>query len=93
MLPEIILTTGESEQERLAQGKSKLQQNIDRNKQEQKENSSLIGSVAKTLEKSRSTQPGKSTLYIIGDYLYNKSKLNCSNDGKKVLYLLCKTNL
>ena len=69
------------------------QQKMDRRKQELEENNSLIGSVAKTMESRNSSQQGRSTLYIIGDYLYSKGKLHNRKDGSKVLNLQCRSYL
>ena len=72
--------------------KSLPQQMMERNGQEEKENCSLIGSVAKTMEGRNSTFRRKSTLYIIGDFLYVKDGLNYENDGSKVLLLRCSSS-
>ena len=65
---------------------------IDGKKQEEQENSSLIGSFAKAMEGRNSTFRRKSTLYIIGDFLYVKDGLNCENDGSQVLLLRCSSS-
>ena len=61
---------GESQEEKKSQGqKSILEQKMDRKRQEQKENISLTGSVATTMESRNSTQLRRSIMYIIGDYI------------------------
>ena len=81
---------GESQEEKKSQGqKSILEQKMDRKRQEQKENISLTGSVATTMESRNSTKLRRSIMYIIGDYLYNKQSQRCRNDGSKVLHLQC----
>ena len=82
----------ESRHAELQEEKSLPQQMMERNGQEEKENCSLIGSVAKTMEGRNSTFRRKSTLYIIGDYLYVKDGLNYENNGTKVLLLRCSSS-
>ena len=68
------------------------QQMMERKKQEEKENPSLIGSLAKTMEGRNSTFRRKSTLYIFGDYSYVKDGLNCEEYGSQVLLLRCSSS-
>ena len=80
----------QSEEERMSSESSILHQNVDRKRQEEEENASLLGTVAKTMESRRSTPQRRSLLYIIGDYLYNGYKQPYSRvDGTKVLNLQC----
>ena len=58
---------------------------------DEKENNSLIGSVAKTMEGRLSTPLKRTTLYIIGDYLYIKAGMQINDDESKVLMLRCST--
>ena len=53
------------------------------------ENNSLVGSVAKTMEGRSRGRIKRSTLYIIGDYLYTKTGLQVHDDGSKVLMIRC----
>ena len=78
----------ESQEEKVSKGPNFIQQKMDRQKQEQKENNSLIGSVAKTMESRNSTPHRRSRLYIIGDYLYKQGG-KCINDDGHVLHLEC----
>ena len=91
MLKELLLSEsqGESQEDLIAQGKSILQLQMERKKQEQEENSSLIGSVAKTMESRKSVPQKRSLVYIIGSYIYRNGGLHCNNDGSKVLNLTC----
>ena len=59
---------------------------------EETDNNSLIGSVATTMEGRLSTPFKRTTLYIIGDYLYGTSGLQINDDGSKVLMLRCSTS-
>lgn len=63
---------------------SKLE-DLDRQKKEKIENSSLIGSVAKKVE---GRNRGRYN-YIIGDYVYGGNGLSPVNDGSKILMLCC----
>ena len=65
---------------------------MEQKKQEEKENPSLIGSLAKTMEGRNSTFRRKSTLYIFGDYSYVKDGLNCEEYGSQVLLLRCSSS-
>ena len=62
------------------------QEMMDKKKQELTEESSLVGSIAATMN---GKQGGRSVLYIIGDYLYHKSGTRKISDGSTVLYLKC----
>ena len=65
---------------------------LDGKRQEMGNNCSLIGSVAKTMEGRNSTYRRKSTLYIIGDYLYVKDGVNCEENGRQILLLTCNSS-
>ena len=78
----------ESCQEKNLLRQSLPQQRIDRKREEEKQNSSLIGSVAKTMEGRRRHH----TFYIIGDYIYVKERLFSRNDGSKKLTLSCSSS-
>ena len=71
---------------------SSHQQMMDRKRQEQGENCPMIGNIAKTMVGRNSTFKKKSTLYIIGDYIYVKIGLNCEDDGSQVLMLRCSSS-
>ena len=66
-----------------------IQLRMDRKRQEQMENKSLIGSVAKTIEGRNSTPRRRSTYYIIGDYLYNSGGRKYNHGEGHALHLEC----
>ena len=63
-----------------------IQMKIERRKQEEKENKSLIGTVATTIESRHSNPKKKVLLWVVGDYLYKKADLNKNGN---VLHLEC----
>ena len=66
-----------------------IQLRMDRKRQEQMENKSLIDSVAKTIEGRNSTPRRRSTYYIIGDYLYNSGGRKYNYGEGHALHLRC----
>ena len=61
---------------------------MEKKRQEETENSTLIGTIAETI----TGKSGRSSiLYIIGDYLYSGGGMRSKTDGSTVLDLKCST--
>ena len=63
-----------------------IQMKIERRKQEEKENKSLIGTVATTMESRHSNPKKKVLLWVVGDYLYKKADFS---EKGNALHLEC----
>ena len=78
--------TEEPQEEEDSQEPNFIQMKIERRKQEEKENKSLIGTFATTIESRRSNPKKKVLLWVVGDYLYKKADFN---EKGNALHLEC----